>query len=219
MAKKKKKYHFIYKTTNLINEKYYIGMHTTDNLNDGYVGSGKKLWYSIKKYGKENFKCEILEMLPDKSSLKNREIEIVNEELLSDSQCMNLTVGGGDGFYFINKNGINNKSNQFRLGGERSSEKLKTDSEWRSRHKKIASETMKKNHKLGKYRYDTFRGKKHKEETKKRIGEKNSNNQKGEKNSQFGTCWITNGIENQKIHKNDSIPKGWKLGRVVKNNE
>jgi hypothetical protein len=72
---------------------------------------------------------------------------------------------------------------------------------------------------LGKYRYDTFRGKKHKEETKKRIGEKNSNNQKGEKNSQFGTCWITNGIENQKIHKNDSIPKGWKLGRVVKNNE
>ena len=31
--------------------------------------------------------------------------------------------------------------------------------------------------------------------------------------------WITNGIENQKIHKNYSIPKGWKLGRVVKNNE
>lgn len=219
MGNKQKKYHYIYKTTNIINGKYYIGMHTTDNLDDGYIGSGKKLWYSIKKYGKENFKCEILEMLPDKSSLKNREIEIVNEELLSDSQCMNLTVGGGDGFYFINKNGLNNKSNQFRLGGECSAEKLKTDSEWRSRHKKISSETMKKNHKLGKIRYDTFTGKKHKEETKKIIGEKNSNNQKGDKNSQFGTCWITNDIENQKIHKVDSIPEGWKLGRVVKSNE
>ena len=78
---------------------------------------------------------------------------------------------------------------------------------------------MKKNHKLGKYRYDTFTGKKHTEESKKKIGESNSKKQKGENNSQFGTCWITNGKENKKIKKTDTILNGWKLGRVLKNNE
>ena len=43
--------------------------------------------------------------------------------------------------------------------------------------------------------------------------------QKGENNSQFGSCWITNGIENRKIKKDDKIPIGWKLGRVFKDNE
>lgn len=51
MARKEKQYHFIYKTINIINNKYYIGMHSTDDLNDGYVGSGKRLWYSINKNG------------------------------------------------------------------------------------------------------------------------------------------------------------------------
>lgn len=60
MIRNKRKYHFIYKTTNLINKKFYIGMHSTDNLNDGYIGSGKRIWYSIKKYGKENFNRIIL---------------------------------------------------------------------------------------------------------------------------------------------------------------
>jgi hypothetical protein len=81
---KEKKFHFIYKTTCLINGKYYIGMHSTNELNDGYIGSGKRLWYSVRKYGKENFKCEILEFLPDRELLAVRERELVNEEILKD---------------------------------------------------------------------------------------------------------------------------------------
>jgi len=42
-------------------------------------------------------------------------------------------------------------------------------------------------------------------------------NHKGNKNSQFGTCWITNGTENKKIKKNSKIPEKWELGRKIKN--
>ena len=81
MSRKEKQYHYIYKTTNIVNGKFYIGIHSTNDLNDGYIGSGKRLWYSINKYGKEIFKCEILEYFSDRESLYKKERELVNEEL------------------------------------------------------------------------------------------------------------------------------------------
>jgi hypothetical protein len=209
MGRKEKRHHFIYKTINLINKKYYIGMHSTNNLDDGYIGSGKKLWNSIKKYGKENFKCEILEFLETRKILKEREREIVNSELLNDSMCMNIQLGGGGGF--INQE----HANKCQLaGGNVHKERMKNDEEYRIKNIKRLSDKLKCNHKEGKIKYDTFTGKKHSKETKKLISVKNSINQKGEKNSQFGTCWITNGVENRKIKKNDLfLYPDWKLGR------
>lgn len=95
MPRKPYDYHYIYKTTNLINGKFYIGMHSTFNIEDGYLGSGKILSYSIKKYGKENFKIEIIEFLANRDLLKEREHELVNESLIKDPQCMNIRLGGG----------------------------------------------------------------------------------------------------------------------------
>lgn len=83
----RRKYHYIYKTTCIITNKFYIGMHSTDNLEDSYIGSGKRLWHSINKHGKENHVCEILEFLPNRSSLKAREKEIVNKELINEELC------------------------------------------------------------------------------------------------------------------------------------
>ena len=76
MARKEKKYNYIYKTTNLKNGKFYVGMHSTDNLNDGYLGSGDRLRRSIRRNGKNNFKLEILEFLSDRASLSLREKEL-----------------------------------------------------------------------------------------------------------------------------------------------
>ncbi len=74
----RRKHHYIYKITrNDGSGKYYIGMHSTDNLDDGYFGSGQILWHSIKKHGKEIHSIEILEFLTDRESLKKRERELV----------------------------------------------------------------------------------------------------------------------------------------------
>ena len=94
MARKQYKYHYIYKTINLVNGKYYIGMHSTNNLEDDYLGSGQMLWHSINKYGKENFTKEIQEFPPDRKTLNEREEQIVNKEIVSDPLCMNLKTGG-----------------------------------------------------------------------------------------------------------------------------
>jgi PHP family Zn ribbon phosphoesterase len=73
-------------------------MHSTDNLEDGYMGSGKALKFSIKRYGKENHKVEILEMVESRDLLAEREKAIVTISKVRNGKCMNLKVGGIGGF-------------------------------------------------------------------------------------------------------------------------
>lgn len=75
--------------------------------------------------------------------------------------------------------------------------------------------TIKNNFLLGKYK-GAFTGKSHSEETKKKLSI--ANKQQAEKNSQYGTCWITNEKENKKIKKEETsewIKKGWVKGRKM----
>lgn len=90
----KRKFHVIYKTTCLITQRFYIGMHSTDNLDDGYLGSGKILWHSIRKYGKDKHRRENLEFLSNRKLLADRERAILTEEFRCDPLCMNLKGGG-----------------------------------------------------------------------------------------------------------------------------
>lgn len=59
-------------------------------------------------------------------------------------------------------------------------------------------------------------GRKHSKATLEKMKLSHKGDGVGKNNSQYGTCWITNGIDSKKIHKNDPIPEGWRKGRICK---
>jgi len=93
-----KTYNYIYKTTCTITGNYYIGMHSTDNLDDGYVGSGKRLALSINCHGEINHTTEILEYYNRRAGVASREREIVNEDFIKLAEVMNIVTGGEGGY-------------------------------------------------------------------------------------------------------------------------
>ena len=220
----KKKHYLVYKTTCLLNGKIYIGKHETDNLDDGYLGSGKLLRRAIEKYGEENFKREILFEFSSKEEMDAKEAELVNEEFLKRDDIYNLKQGGEGGFDCINKlhlntvgiteankTGNNNKSGQCYVTGNR----IKSDkayADW-------FSNRIKSGLKTSSYVPGTsFRGKHHTEEAKRKISEKNKEKLLGKNNPQFGKVWIYNETlrQNRMVKQNDLddyLKQGWKRGR------
>jgi len=97
----KQQYHYFYKITNLINNHFYYGVHNTNNLNDGYMGSGTRLQIAFKKYGLENFTKEIIKFFDSSKEAFEYESKIVNEDLVKNSNCYNLQEGG-NGLHSIN---------------------------------------------------------------------------------------------------------------------
>lgn len=87
-------YYFIYETTNIVNLKRYRGIHKTSKIDDGYLGSGTALLNAIEKYGKQNFKREILEFCSSYEELLEREKFYVDEEWVKDYSNYNLKTGG-----------------------------------------------------------------------------------------------------------------------------
>lgn len=91
----------IYKTTNLINSKIYIGQDSKNDSN--YLGSGKILNYAIKKYGRENFKKEILEECKTKEELNKQEIYWIKfYNSINKSIGYNINEGGSGGDNYTN---------------------------------------------------------------------------------------------------------------------
>lgn len=127
---------------------------------------------------------------------------------------MKIVIVGGGGF--ISPKGAKRGGV---VAGEKHSEKMKNP-EYRENHIRNFNMKRKKWVSDGKMvPPPNWYGKKHKEESKRKIGEANSLKQKGSSNSQFGSCWITNGNENRKMKKNDELPLGWRFGRTQINSE
>ena len=200
-------FYIIYKTTNKINNKFYIGKHITNDLNDGYLGSGTLLKRAIQKHGRQNFTKEILYVFDNEDDMNKKEKELV----VVSEDSYNLCEGGQGGFGYINRNRLNytiEKNKSISLLG---------DKEFRKIYQKEITDGLKKGRmkslemlKNREYIF-SFQGKYHSEETKQKM--RKSKNV-GFNNSQFGTMWITNGLENRKIKKEDIIPANWRKGRV-----
>lgn len=214
-------FYTIYKITNKINNKYYIGKHQTKNLDDGYMGSGKLLKKAISKYGIENFTKEILHIFDteEEMNVKEKELVIVSEE------TYNLCEGGKGGFNYINSSGLRTKGHTKDMNLKRSNtlKKLyKTIPNYcllnfsEEKRKEISLYATQK--RLEKYPKGTLKFKQTKESIKKqKESQRKNKHQQGNKNSQFGTCWITNGTENKKIKKQEFdkwIELGYNKGRI-----
>jgi hypothetical protein len=218
-------FYTIYKTTNKLNGKIYIGKHQTKDLNDNYIGSGKRLWNSIQKHGIENFEKEILFVFETEDEMNSKEKELVTEEFCLREDTYNLCPGGDGGWGYLNMTGKNrnewhekNSDTHMKkmtiLSIQRIKE-LSSDPYFRQKQSENAKLARLKQMELG---IEPFKGKKHTDETKRKIGEANSIRFTGEANPQFGTMWIYSLHEkkSKKIDKNQPIPQGWLKGRKIK---
>lgn len=210
-------FYLIYKITNTVNGKIYIGSHKTKNQNDGYMGSGKYLNHSFNKHGLDKFVKEILFVFDNPSDMYTKEAEIVNDEFLAEENTYNLKRGGFGGFDYINTSGKKYKR-EFTDDDRKKSVKVCKErfsfDDYSQRN--IASHQVSKETKLqwnaaGRAATLAQSAKEKRKETFNRT-----QHQQGENNSQAGTMWVTNGLSNKKIKKTDAIPNGWNKGRVIK---
>lgn len=214
--RKPKTIHYIYKTTCNVTGRYYIGMHSTNNLEDGYMGSGRRLRASIRKHGEDSHTKEILSFYDNRELLVEAEIKAITPEMIGDNNCMNL-MGGGDGGYISEEHyKITSK-----LGGEYHAKRMKNDPEYHaevSLRLRIANDNNWADDKIRERLLNNkrFTDKSHSEETKSKMSEAKKGTGTGSTNSQYGTCWITREGENKKIKKEDLnqyIEDGWIRGR------
>ena len=215
--------YIIYKITNKINGKVYIGKHQTTDINDGYMGSGKILKYAIEKYGLENFTKEILYSFLTVFEMNTKEKELVTEDFCLRKDTYNLCIGGHGGFSYINRNKLNRYDHDKIIDREKSklgSKKLKElykDPDWKQ------SQTIKIKNAMKEYYSNhsgTFTGKNHLSTTKKKISESRKGKGIGIENSQHGKCWIYSNqlCKSLKIKSTDLIEylnNGWTKGRKL----
>ena len=207
-------YYTVYHITNLVNNKTYIGKHKTNDLDDDYMGSGIALNRAKLKHGIENFKKEIIHIFDNSQEMNEMEKKLV----VINETTYNLKEGGNGGFDFINDNNMRADNSKNLLYGKDYIDRMK---EKESYNRWVANGQSRMRPAYDKYIEETgggvWRGKKHKPESinKQKETFKQIGHQQGEKNSQNGSMWITDGISNKKIKKGESIPDGWMRGRTI----
>jgi GIY-YIG catalytic domain len=200
-------YYTIYKITNKLDNKFYIGKHKTSNLEDGYMGSGVQLRQAYEKYGMDNFHKEIICLCESEEEMnqKERELVIVDKDI-----SYNLTAGGGGSWDHINNDPkyLEGKKYAQKRAAEVMAEKYGPD--WArmiakkgnktrlEKYPNLSSETAKRNHQLGHF---DWTGRKHTPETLAKLKIAHKDIHAGERNSQYGTCWVHDTHHNKKIKK------------------
>lgn len=121
-------YFTIYKVTNKINGKIYIGAHKTDDLNDGYMGSGQMIKNAIAKHGISFFDKEIIAIFSNVEEMYEYERKLVNQQFIASGKTYNIKEGGRGGWSYVNRNrlnlyGLNGKTPNCKINLEKGREK------------------------------------------------------------------------------------------------
>ena len=165
------KHYLIYQIRNKLNGMIYIGQHQTENIDDGYMGSGIRIIRAIKKYGVENFEKTILFDCSSIEEMNAKEAEIVNEDFIARDDVYNIIEGGENGSWQKV-----HQQNLHRLGGINAMKKNKIEhrriwadfwnslsieekNQWRQKHPKAM-------HNQSPF---CWKGKHHSEQTKKKM--------------------------------------------------
>lgn len=176
----------------------------TKNLDDGYMGSGKRLGYAKKKYGIENFKKEILSTHETPEEMLAEECRLVNEEFLGRNDVYNLTCGGRGSWFYVNLLVTHEQRIDCGKKGGAIAGKLTGH----QKHWKNKRPLMMKNAIKGVIAAASINSNEKRKTTFSKIC-----HQSGSSNSQFGTMWITNGVISKKIKSDQLIESGWTRGR------
>jgi len=199
---------YIYKTTNLINGKIYIGQSSkTIQSSIEYYGSGTILRLAIHKYGKENFKKEILFEASSIKEMNEKEIFYIKELKSQDTSVgYNLAGGGtgGDTSKFID---YTNPERLKKISESVSGKKNGNYGKQMTDEDKLKNPKFFDNHKKGKDNPNY--GSKTSDVTKL----KQSKSSMGENNSNYGNCWCVlktaDNKSKRKVFPKDNIPDNW----------
>ena len=201
-------YFYLYKTVNRLNGHFYIGVHKTNNLDDGYMGSGVVIKNAINKHGKDNFYTQILELFGDAESMYQREAEIVTEEFLARDDVYNLRRGGRGGFDHISFTPeiISRRNEAIKIAKIKQAQEMRDMGIPSNMTDEIQAKALSV---IAENRDAVAR--------KRKITYAEKCHQQGSKNSQFGTCWIYHELVGNKKCKLILLPEyleqGWVKGR------
>lgn len=184
--------YIVYKTTNMVNSKFYIGVH--NGSNDGYLGSGSLLKEAIRKYGRDCFIRETISTFDTSEEAYEYEKSLITDDLISSSDCYNIGPGGygGDKISYLDpdrKKKIYLEQSIRNTGRKDSDEIREIKSASATERCKTKPHTMPNN-----------KGRKHK-------GKGLENIRAGNKSKD--SCFISNGVTEYKIPKNTQ----WVLNR------
>jgi len=219
-------HHYIYKITNKINSKIYIGKHSTHNIDDEYMGSGKNIILAIEKYGIENFQKEILEFFDSAEAALLKESEIVNEEFLKREDVYNTALGGSWGsWHHVNTNPeIKEKLKKSRSNNMiEVNKRLWNDPTFVQRQREKLASQNRERVKNQDYAGPWNKGKKTPDETRQKISKARKGKFVGEKSPMLGRIWMTN-LELKKMKRvkkddielqNKLISEGWVMGHLI----
>lgn len=206
---------YIYKTENLINGKLYVGQKSSSIfLGEKYLGSGKALNYAIQKYGKENFKTELVCWCFSKEELDKKEIEYIEFwDTRNKHIGYNIAPGGTGGN--LGEEAISKMRYSLKHNGNSSLGKICITNEKVNRFINKDSSIP-----IGWHKESKSKGHLKSEETKLKMKESAKQRDYSNcKNVNKGKRRITNGTVNTFITDNQSLPEGFYFGLTQKTND